>query len=163
MSNLRRDARCLIRQREPIHCWQLFSPTRFNELHKVARHESRRSFRFLSKPVAPIFAKPNHYKHLNFLPQRLKASKETYSARLSAFAPLRDIILPAFRSSVASHVAFIHLNRARCFGRKFTLWLQPTLNTRQQQLLIRLLNNVDTCWRGFGYQPFCCWHSLPEV
>src|SRR5205085_1912094 len=55
MSNLRRDARCLIRQREPIHCyWQLFFPTRFNELHKVARHASRRSFRFLSKPVAPI-------------------------------------------------------------------------------------------------------------
>jgi len=30
-------------------------PTLFNELHKVARHASRRSFRFLSKPVAPIY------------------------------------------------------------------------------------------------------------
>src|SRR4030095_7767565 len=55
MSNLRRDARCLIRQREPIRYWQLCFPTRFNELHKGARHASRRSFRFLSKPVAPVF------------------------------------------------------------------------------------------------------------
>src|SRR5215204_5412429 len=60
MSNLRRDARCLIRQREPIHYWQLCFPTLFNELHKVARHASRRTFRFLSKPVAPICER-GHY------------------------------------------------------------------------------------------------------
>src|SRR6185369_5965913 len=68
MSNLRRDARCLIRQREPIQCWQLCFPTRFNELHKVARHASRRSFRFLSKPVAPI-AKQLHYKGCARIPE----------------------------------------------------------------------------------------------
>src|SRR4029079_7620784 len=58
------------------------------------------------------------------------------------FLPLYGIIL----TSVASHVAYHTCNRARCFGRKFTLWLQTTLNIRQQQSSIHLLNNVDTCW-----------------
>src|SRR4030095_1160303 len=52
----------LIRQREPIHYWQLCFPTLFNELHKVARHASRRSFRFLSKPVAPIYERLDYNK-----------------------------------------------------------------------------------------------------
>ena len=151
MSNLRRDARCLIRQREPIHCWQLFSPTRFNELHKVARHASQRSFRFLSKPVAPVFAKQKHYNHAVKNHQSIPPSY--------AFRPLCGIIL----TSVASHVAHHASNRARCFGRKFTLWLQTILNIHQPLLSIPLLNNVDTCWLDFGYQPSCCWRSLPEV
>ena len=155
MSNLRRDARCLIRQREPIHCWQLFSPTRFNELHKVARHASRRSFRFLSKPVAPVFAKRNHYNR----PAKIHKKLERFPTLRVRFVPLYGIIL----TSVASHVAYHPSNRARCFGRKFTLWLQTILNIHQPLLSIPLLNNVDTCWLDFGYQPSCYWRSLPEV
>src|ERR1041385_3100296 len=72
------------------------------------------------------------------------------------FVPLCGII----STSVASHVADRASNRARCFGRKFTLWLQPLLNIRQLQLSILLLNNVDTCWHDFGFQLSCCWRSL---
>src|SRR5260221_11204630 len=39
-----------------------FIPTLFNELHKLARHASRRTLRLLSKPVAPIFAKQDDYR-----------------------------------------------------------------------------------------------------
>src|ERR1051326_3050418 len=97
MSNLRRDARCLIRQREPIHCyWQLFFPTRFNELHKGARHASRRSFRFLSKPVAPI-AKRSYYKGCASIPE---------------IPHLHGIIC----CPVASHVVLILRSKASCTG-----------------------------------------------
>ena len=151
MSNLRRDARCLIRQREPIHCyWQLCFPTRFNELHKVARHASRRSFRFLSKPVAPIL-RASHYKPA--------PEKHIISIPFVIFARFCGIIL----TSVASHVAHHASNRARCFGRKFTLWLQTALNIRQPQLSIPPLNNVDTCWHDFGYQQFYSWRWRPAV
>src|SRR6185369_10026940 len=105
MSNLRRDARCLIRQREPIRCWQLCFPTRFNELHKVARHASRRSFRFLSKPVAPVLRSQTIIDVENS-PASAHSRKLIKSLPLSDFAPLRAIISGA---SVAIHVAHTHL------------------------------------------------------
>src|SRR5262245_22158357 len=103
MSNLRRDARCLIRQREPIRYWQLCFPTRFNELHKVARHASRRPFRFLSKPVAPICER-GHYKRTE--PSAVAPGKRHIRAHLAELRPgataLGSVII---HTSVASHVA----------------------------------------------------------
>src|SRR5215467_11095388 len=97
MSNLRRDTRCLIRQREPIHCyWQLCFPTLFNELHKVARHASRRSFRFLSKPVAPI-CELDDYKASRAIPEihslRCIILSALWIATLSQTLGLRQLVV----------------------------------------------------------------------
>src|SRR5688572_9072772 len=162
MSNLRRDARCLIRQREPIGYWQLCFPTRFNELHKVARHASRRSFRFLSKPVAP-FLRSQSIISVELFSRKGAKMQVISRTLLGVFAPLQDIIFVVSGASVASHVALSHPIRASCFGRNFTLWLQSLRNTRQRQSSIHLLNNVDTCWPGFGYQLSCSWRWPPEA
>ena len=98
----------LIRQREPIHCyWQLCFPTRFNELHKVARHASRRSFRFLSKPVAPIL-RASHYK---------PATKMHIMSR--SLCDFCAVLRHNF-TSVGTHVAHLLRIEASCFGRNFT-------------------------------------------
>ena len=119
MSNFRRDARCLIRQREPIHCyWQLCFPTRFNELHKVARHASRRSFRFLSKPVAPIL-RAGHYK-----PATKNHKKHIMSCTAGNLSSQVFVIFVRFcgiiSTSVGTHVAPDHRIKASCFGRNLT-------------------------------------------
>src|SRR6185503_10419010 len=84
-------------------------------------------------------------------PQKTTKSSQDNRPLRVRFVPIYGIIL----TSVGSHVADHTSNRARCFGRKFTLWLQTALNIRQPQLSLHLLNNEDTCWHDFGYQLFC--------
>src|SRR5689334_25169950 len=125
MSNLRRDARCLIRQREPIHCyWQLFLPTLFNELHKASPACIATIVQVPVEACRPHFASGTIIDVENF--SRKDAKK--IGALLSAFAPRRDIILFAFEASVASHVALNYPISASCFGRNLTLWLQSLRN-----------------------------------
>jgi len=65
-------------------------PYAFYELHKGARHASRRSFRFLSKPVAPVICEQLDYK-------RWEMNKELWSAtacRRFVTAYFNDAVAP---------------------------------------------------------------------